>query len=968
MLFRGEMEDKRVSTLMKYVRGEISFAEWIESGVGAGDAEQDDNSMQVDGDGEEEMQAQMVEASNSQVNPAISQGNNETPGIITVLVSDPIFARLAEIGSIDSAEAGTSISEEQLPTTDIDLNSDMSNLLPTKKSQAPVKMTDLLLQRSGAKSAKKHGGTGVDEFMEEIPMQKQRRSTRRKLFELPPKLKQTMGHANILWARGEIEQAKGICMELIRQVPKCSEPFQTLGMMYEEQGDQDKALQFFLIAAYLSKSDDVEEWLKLTMMSLEQDNFAQALTCYNQALKLEPANVNILLDKAALYYQMGELKKALECYEAALKAVPEDDGAKYIDLSCEMAKLYHEINASDEVIKVLQAAFAKYPSHVTNQAVNMLADLLMTSKAYEPALQMISKYCNIKKEIIAEFPGESPLTSFTQLQSPGQETNTATSPEEGRAESSVKWIVPDDLPIDLRVKIAVCLIHVRQLRPVKEILAPLFSEPVEAVGDLYIDVGEAYAENGDWEQALPIFDMLVKTDNYCMAAAVWLKKGECLSSLGRLEEAALAYARVVNLAPNHLDARLFLASLHQQLGRPNQALDVLSDPRGIEGAVDSTEEDVAMDTSSVQSEGSEREPAVQPQDFRLLFHKCALLHSQNRIDEFLEAGIEMFRLFFIDVYYLKDLADIALKSTRLQKEMKQKEASEHEEPRSRASIAAASSSGDTGLRIEEWWEMFKNVVTNLSRLKRHSEALHLMLCALSSDRFSESYQTELVFMSIVALYLAREYKIAFDATKILIARDRQNPVLWNILSRITAKSGDSRHTRYILRLLIKNPDEFPLVMYSGHNALVSGSYRFAIGEYVRAFRQKPDDPFISLCLGLQYIHLACQRFPRNRHSCVVQGVVFLFQYLGLRGECQEAFYNIGRAFHQLGLLQFAIHYYNKALEFPLHEASKTTGDKTVKFSEKHDLHREAAFNLSLIYRASGNEVVAKELLMTHCWI
>ena len=26
-------------------------------------------------------------------------------------------------------------------------------------------------------------------------------------------------------------------------VPKCSEPFQTLGMMYEEQGDQDKALQ-----------------------------------------------------------------------------------------------------------------------------------------------------------------------------------------------------------------------------------------------------------------------------------------------------------------------------------------------------------------------------------------------------------------------------------------------------------------------------------------------------------------------------------------------------------------------------------------------------------------------------------------------------------------------------------------------------------------------------------------------------
>ena len=37
------------------------------------------------------------------------------------------------------------------------------------------------------------------------------------------------------------------------------------------------------------------------------------------ALKLEPSNVNILLDRAALCYQMGDLKKALESYEAALK-------------------------------------------------------------------------------------------------------------------------------------------------------------------------------------------------------------------------------------------------------------------------------------------------------------------------------------------------------------------------------------------------------------------------------------------------------------------------------------------------------------------------------------------------------------------------------------------------------------------------------------------------------------------------
>lgn len=44
----------------------------------------------------------------------------------------------------------------------------------------------------------------------------------------------------------------------------------------------------------------------------------------------------------------------------------------------------------------------------------------------------------------------------------------------------------------------------------------------------------------------------------------------------------------------------------------NSFVDML-DPRGIEGTVDSTEEEFAMDTGSVHSEGSEREPALQPQ-------------------------------------------------------------------------------------------------------------------------------------------------------------------------------------------------------------------------------------------------------------------------------------------------------------------------------------------------------------------
>ena len=48
--------------------------------------------------------------------------------------------------------------------------------------------------------------------------------------------------------------------------------------------------------------------------------------------------------------------------------------------------------------------------------------------------------------------------------------------------------------------------------------------------------------------------------------------------------------------------------------------------------------------------------------------------------------------------------------------------------------------------------------------------------------------------------------------------------------------------------------------------------------------------------------------------CSLQACAFLNTYLHLRGRCQESYYNLGRAMHQLGLLPAALHYYKKALD------------------------------------------------------
>jgi general transcription factor 3C polypeptide 3 (transcription factor C subunit 4) len=119
---------------------------------------------------------------------------------------------------------------------------------------------------------------------------------------------------------------------------------------------------------------------------------------------------------------------------------------------------------------------------------------------------------------------------------------------------------------------------------------------------------------------------------------------------------------------------------------------------------------------------------------------------------------------------------------------------------------------------------------------------------------------------------------------------------------------------------------------------------------------------VELCIGVAYLHRAMQRQADNRHILILQGMTFIFQYYRLYKERshrytggisasmrQAAEYNVGRAFHQLGLLSLAVKYYERALMVD------------VSGFEKRDLKFEAAHNLGLIYAFSGNYKAAREL-------
>ncbi|XP_069110259.1 general transcription factor 3C polypeptide 3-like, partial [Argopecten irradians] len=184
--------------------------------------------------------------------------------------------------------------------------------------------------------------------------------------------------------------------------------------------------------------------------------------------------------------------------------------------------------------------------------------------------------------------------------------------------------IPELLPIDLGVKLSVCMIHMRQKTIVSPIISQLSLESIDEMGDLYIDIAEALLECQYYKDAKPLLAKLVGSARYSTAAAVWLKMAECLNNLGELEEAVQAYGNVVEMAPQHVGARMALSSLHQQLGKHEEAIKALS------------HEEVG-------------EALMSKQEQILLLQKCHLLHSQSRHEEFVIASKQLLFHQFKDI-------------------------------------------------------------------------------------------------------------------------------------------------------------------------------------------------------------------------------------------------------------------------------------------------------------------------------
>ncbi|XP_030010616.1 general transcription factor 3C polypeptide 3 [Sphaeramia orbicularis] len=794
--------------------------------------------------------------------------------------------------------------------------------------------------------------TAGDVFALEMELNRENKKMmkeRRHRSKLPRALRGLMGEANIRYARGETEDAILMCMEIIRQAPLAYEPFSTLTMIYEDNNDMEKALQFGLIAAHLNPSD-CDEWIRLAEMSLEQDNIRQAIVCYTKAIKYDPTNVRYLWERCSLHMRLGEHKQCMDGYRRILSLLPMEEGEHFMQLSKDMAKSYYESNDMPAALGVIEEALARHPNLVSDDVINMAAELYISNHQYDKAMQTLVQFAGIglvranpKSQFKAETKDENVEKTNEEVDGKNEESAESEAAKETPKEELGEILdvhIPDSVPVDLRAKVIVSLIHLHVYTPLEELVASLMEHSAEEVGDLYLDVSEAYMEEGQYESALPMLSTLVVSEKYNLAV-VWLRHAECLKALGHMGPAADSYAKVVEKAPQHLEARLSLATLLQQLGRPEGAL------KALESMYDS--DTLAQDSSAAQKE------------LKLLLHRSTLLKTQGQTQKYLDSMITMISMLLkVAMQRAKVTVRSVLVSGESHLRLVKVQGVEQEIDDQEA--AYLDNTGKTNvLSKEDWWQLLVTCLLTLCEVHRYEETDLLVESAMEFYSFYDikPRRKELEFLGLSATILDHNHYKAYNYIRLMLMENVNLPQLWNIFNQLTIKSEHQRHHRFCLRLLLKHPDNHALCVLCGHNAMVSGSFKLALGQYVQAFQSHACTPMYSLCVGLTYFHMASQKYVAKRHALVLQGFSFLWRYVELRGECQESMYNLGRALHQMGLVHLAIHYYQKALTLPAQKLEGISDDQV-------DLRREIAFNLSLIYQDSGNMEMARQLIVTHC--
>ncbi|EPZ34555.1 TPR-like protein [Rozella allomycis CSF55] len=774
------------------------------------------------------------------------------------------------------------------------------------------------------------------------------------IHKMSPEATKKMGQANSAYVQRKYDEAIPLLQEVIKLAPEAHEPYKVLGLINEERGDLELAYNFFMIAAHMAVRDK-GLWERLTQYSFDVKKYTQALYCLSRVSSCDPKEVDALWLRANLCIQMNMPKKAAEALSILAKRREGD-----LQILKEAAKLYTQLGQVKKAISIflrsMDAGSGVYTTSFSH--INIYGELAMIDGDYATAADLI------------------PFYSLRLIRS--------MYPDDNRNDYD---LLREHLPPELKQKTLICLVQSHNPSSERYLEWMITDVDPSEYPDLYFEAGNVYLEQEQYGLASRFFTVI--KDNQYDAPFLWIRIGKCQIECNNIVEGIKTYQKVIEYDSSNDEARMALAEIFNNQGNVKEAMkwlqsvgtnnEVLNEEIVVTKRTRRKKETIVeiLDVpkeinlinfeepifSKIDDEIIEEEEI--PYDFerckqmRLIYAKVSFLikseQGEHDYDESLETLITNFyKNPFIFKYRKRPFSYPEIKIVD-----------------SEAVRFLRNEIGDTdlskvaalhGLDIHEWFQI---VNLYLDRCISKSAYLNGVRCLYRISRanifnMDPGYKNTILAKFLIFAIKSNDYSIMNEACRHLLSFDVDEMTCQSFHAQIFRSLPDAcdnfthqSNNKYYYRQ-VKERLNLPFsAMIMGNFSLMTRSYIIAIGNYLKVLKCKPAEHLPHLCIGVAYLMNSTKRTSKNSNYEMLQAFAYLFKYFRLEGMTAAGKYNIGRAFHQVGMLTFASDYYLQVLN-----------DKDASFSIKYS----AAYNFHLILLSSNNPYKATEILNKYCVI
>ncbi len=425
-------------------------------------------------------------------------------------------------------------------------------ILPDSIDQLPLSVAHEPANTASTTTNKKRKAHGVekDDIAQVLGLRTKQRRKKSRKTGLDEELSRVMALANEAFMDGQFEDAVGHLLEVIKGSPRDTTAYTTLGLIYEELKEPKKALEFFQIAAHLSKND-LSLWKRAAGLCRKEGNLQQLAHCLDFVVRKSSDDEHLLAryELAKVHLELGDLQRAVDGFDWLTQHLPRNS-SMLSDSAHQVAEQYFRVGQVGKAARLLESYLLPHlealatvtPTSLDLNLVNILVELYIHLGKYSMGVDLISR-------VVALAPR---ITDF-----------------------------PDSVPIDLKVKRAICQLHMGLRDEAEEIFRELCDEnvyPLETYGDLLLDVAKALSQNDCMERVLELISPLQAVEQY-HAPVLWLLKAQALQETAQSreerQEAKRLYELVLEEEPENFEVRLALSRLCHELGLAREVLDLI---------------------------------------------------------------------------------------------------------------------------------------------------------------------------------------------------------------------------------------------------------------------------------------------------------------------------------------------------------------------------------------------------------